>query len=83
MVEPTPEARAECVDVLLDGSFNPEAVESTMSILGVPQDERHPPKRKRYPKDSAENDLSLHQLKPRSLKEEHADCAYSPLFGHT
>ena len=33
--EPTPAARAKCVDVLLDPGFGPEAVETAMSVLGV------------------------------------------------
>ena len=44
--EPTPEARAECIEVLLDAGFSPEAVETAMSVLGVPRGGRHPPKRK-------------------------------------
>jgi hypothetical protein len=45
--EPTPEARAKCVDVFLDAGFSHEAVESAMSVLGVPPGEQHPPKRQR------------------------------------
>ena len=44
--EPTPEAKAKCVDVLMDAGFSPEAVETAMSVLGVPRGGRHPPKRK-------------------------------------
>ena len=45
--EPTPEAKAKCVGSLLDAGFSPEAVETAMSVLGVPQGGRHPPKRRR------------------------------------
>ncbi len=44
--EPTPEAGAKCVDVLLDAGFGREAVETAMSVLGVPLGGRHPPKRR-------------------------------------
>ena len=43
--EPAPEAKY--VESLLDAGFSPEAVERAMSVLGVPQDGHHPPKRKR------------------------------------
>ena len=45
--EPTPEARAKCVEDLLAAGFSPKAVETAMSVLGVPPGGRHPPKRKR------------------------------------
>lgn len=43
--EPTPEARAKCVDVLMDAGFSPESIETATSVLGVPRGGRHPPKR--------------------------------------
>ena len=45
--EPTPEAMAKCVGRLLDAGFSPESIETAMSVLGVPQGGRHPPKRRR------------------------------------
>ena len=45
--EPSPRARAKCVEDLLAAGFSPEAVETAMSVLGVPPGGRHPPKRKR------------------------------------
>ena len=44
--EPTTEARAKCVDVLMDAGFSPESIETAMSVLGVPTGGRHPPKRR-------------------------------------
>ena len=44
--EPTPQAWAKCVEDLLDAGFSPESIETAMSVLGVPQGGRHPPKRK-------------------------------------
>ena len=44
--EPTPEARAKCVEILSDAGFGTEAVESAMSVLGVPTGGRHPRKRR-------------------------------------
>ena len=45
--EPSPEARAKCVESLLAAGFSPEAVETAMSALGVPPGGHHPPKRRR------------------------------------
>ena len=47
MPEPTPEARAKCIESLLEAGFSPEAVETAMSVLGVPRGGCHPPKRRR------------------------------------
>ena len=45
--EPTPEARAKCVERLPGNGFSQEAVETALATLGVPPGRRHPPKRKR------------------------------------
>ena len=45
--EPTPETKAKCVESLLNAVFRPEAVETAMSVPGVPPGGRRPPKRRR------------------------------------
>ena len=45
--EPTPEAKAKCVESLLDAGFSEDAVETAIATLGVPPDGHHPPKRRR------------------------------------
>ncbi len=44
--EPTPEAKARCVQSLLDAGFGQEAIDNAMSILAVPPDGHHPPRRR-------------------------------------
>ena len=45
--EPTPEAREECIDGLLQVGFSQQAVEAALATLGVPPGGHHPPKRER------------------------------------
>ena len=47
ILEPTSEATSKCVEGLLDVGFSQEAVETAMSVLGVPPGGHHPPKRRR------------------------------------
>ena len=42
--EPPPQARAKCVERLLDAGFSQEAVETALAALGVPPGGHHPPK---------------------------------------
>ena len=43
--EPTPEAKAKCIESLLDAGFSEDAVETATATLGVPPDGHHLPKR--------------------------------------
>ena len=45
--EPTPEARAKCVQSLLDAGSSQEAVETGLATLGVPPGGHHPPEQRR------------------------------------
>ena len=44
--EPTPEARSECFNGLLDAGFSQQAVETALETLGIPPGGHRPPKRR-------------------------------------